>query len=127
MTKVYLVFAVLGAIIPFYYFESFLFAEGVNLTEFVRQLFANSPASGFTADLLIASEVFWIWSFREARQRNMKHWWAYVALNLCIGLSCALPLFLYFRERGLEAEGETAGDVSELRPEMTSVSRKSFA
>lgn len=98
MTKVYLLFSVLGAIVPGMFFARFLLDQGLELTEFVRQLFANSPAGGFTSDLIITSAVFWIWSFGEARRQDMKHWWAYVVLNLCVGLSCALPLFLYFRE-----------------------------
>lgn len=102
MTKIYLLIAVLGTIVPYAFFGSFMLEQGVNLTEFVRQLFATSPASGFTADLLITSCAFWIWSFREARQRGLRNWWVYVVLNLTVGLSCALPLFLYFRQLRIE-------------------------
>jgi hypothetical protein len=27
----------------------------------------------------------------------MRRWWAYVLVNLAVGLSCAFPLFLYVR------------------------------
>lgn len=102
MTRIYLLLAILGAIVPYVFFGNFMLEQGMDLTEFVRQLFATSPASGFTVDLLITSAAFWIWSFREARQRDMRHWWVYVALNLTVGLSCALPLFLYFRQLRIE-------------------------
>jgi hypothetical protein len=29
----------------------------------------------------------------------MSRWWAYVVVNVAVGLSCAFPLFLYMRER----------------------------
>ena len=70
-----------------------------SLGNFVAQLFATPPAGGFTADLLITSGAFWIWSFGEARSLGMKGWWGYVVANLLIGLSFAFPLFLFFRER----------------------------
>lgn len=99
MKSIFLLLAVLGAVIPCLFFGDFILKEGVDLATFVQQLFANSPASGFTADLLITSTAFWIWSFSEARRLRMKHWWLYVVANLSIGLSFAFPLFLYFRQR----------------------------
>jgi hypothetical protein len=102
MTRNYLLLAVLGAIVPCMFFGDFMLDHGVNLTEFLRQLFVNSPASGFTSDLLITSAAFWIWSFCEARLQGMRNWWVYVVLNLGVGLSCALPLFLFFRQLCIE-------------------------
>ena len=99
MKNIYLFFAILGAIVPYVFFSQFMLQNGGNLAEFIRQLFATSPASGFTSDLLITSTVFWIWSYTESRSREMRHWWIYLVLNLTIGLSCALPLFLYMREK----------------------------
>jgi hypothetical protein len=52
----------------------------------------------FTIDLLISSVVFWSFLFYEGRRLRMKNLWVYVAANLLVGLSLALPLFLYFRE-----------------------------
>lgn len=103
MKTSYLLLAVLGTIIPCYFFELFIMEQGMDLLEFVRQLFANGPSSGFTADILISSAVFWLWSFREARQLGMQNWGLYVVLNLMIGLSCALPLFLWRRHIRLES------------------------
>jgi hypothetical protein len=46
------------------------------------------------ADLLISSAVFWVWLARNKVEKA----WVFVGFNLAIGLSCALPLCLYFRE-----------------------------
>jgi hypothetical protein len=37
----------------------------------------------------------------------MKNLWAYVVCNLAVGVSFALPLFLFFRERKIEAEAKS--------------------
>lgn len=98
MKTVYLILAVTGAIVPYVFFIQFM-ASGAPLDAFVRQLFATAPAGGITADLVITSVVFWIWSFGEAKRLAMSRWWIYPVVNLAIGLSCALPLFLYVREK----------------------------
>ena len=60
----------------------------------VQALFVNGAAGGLTSDILISSAVFWIFVFRS----NTRRPGLYVVLNLAIGLSCALPAFLYARE-----------------------------
>ena len=92
MKNAYLVMAILGAVVPYYFFMSHFNAVGYGLSDFMAGLFANGAAGGFSADVLISSAVFWmhLWSRRAAKL------WLYVLVNLTIGLSCALPLFLYF-------------------------------
>lgn len=99
MKNVYLALAIAGAVVPYIFFVQFLQSGDTSLGAFTAQLFATPPAGGFTADLLITSLAFWIWSYQEARARNMARWWVYVVVNLAIGLSCAFPLFLYMRNR----------------------------
>lgn len=101
LRSVYLALAVAGTIVPYLFFFRFLGTEG-STSEFARALFVNGAAGGFSADLLISSFVFWILAFRESRRLGMARPWAYVLLNLLVGLSCALPLFLYFRQVNLQ-------------------------
>lgn len=104
MKNVYMTFAIVGAVAPYIFFTTFLMDDGFTIVDFVKQLFATAPASGFTVDLLITSFVFWLWSFHEAQNHRIRHWWAFVAINLAIGLSCAFPLFLYFRTAAMERQ-----------------------
>ena len=92
MKNIYLILAVAGALIPIAFFLGLFHADMVGVSGFVPALFANSAAGGFTADLLITSLVFWIFMF--SAQSGPKPW-LFIALNLCIGLSCALPAYLY--------------------------------
>lgn len=93
----YLLLAILGAAIPIAFFASFVADQGIDLLAFVTALFVNGAAGGFTADLLISSFVFWIYMF--SNQQDGPKPWAYIALNLCIGLSCALPAYLWAKTR----------------------------
>ncbi len=98
MKNVYLVLAIVGAIVPYAFFVSHFNEVGMSLDSFVAGLFANGAAGGFSADVLISSLVFWayLWSKRAAKM------WVYVLVNLTIGLSCALPAYLYFKARAAE-------------------------
>lgn len=104
MKQLYLAAAIVGAVVPYVFFIDFFLAEGVALTTFVSALFANGAAGGFTADLLITSAVFWTWLVAN-RVPNV---WLYIIVNLTIGLSCALPLYLYMREREISASSAAA-------------------
>ncbi len=89
----YLIAAIAGAIIPYLFFISFAAEEGLNLVAFVQGLFVNGAAGGFTADLLLSSVVFWV--FMASRASNGPKPGLFIVLNLTIGLSCALPAYLW--------------------------------
>ena len=93
----YLIISILGAVIPVVFFANFAAEEGINLVNFVSALFVNGAAGGFTADLLISSFVFWIFMFSRTAAGPKP--WLFIALNLSIGLSCALPAYLWAATR----------------------------
>lgn len=97
MKSVYLALAILGAVVPYVFFGQF-FAQGGGLVDFVAALFANPAAGGFTADLLISSLVFWLLMFTR-RGKGGPPAWPFILINLTIGLSCALPGYLWWSSR----------------------------
>lgn len=99
MKNVYLLLAIAGAILPYLFFFDFFAASGIDPRAFLAGAFANGAAGGFTADLLISSAVFWVYLF--SRHDGPKPW-PFILLNVTIGLSCALPAYLYVRERASE-------------------------
>ena len=78
--------------VPNIFFIDFIGTAGLDAAAFIAALFVNGAAGGFTADVLISSVVFWIYMF--SRGEGPKPW-LFVVLNLSIGLSCALPAYLY--------------------------------
>jgi hypothetical protein len=101
--NIYLVLLLLGLFIPYYFLFKFLGSNGLNISLLVQQLFANDISTFFAVDLVISIIVFWIYMFAEAHKLQMKNSWLYLLASLFVGLSFALPLFLYFRERKLGA------------------------
>ncbi len=98
---IFLILTIIGFIAPYYFF---LQARGFDLNA-VFQLFAASKIlSGTAMDLLISVVVFWFFMFTEAKKLEMKNSWVYLLATVLVGLSFALPLFLYVRERKLESK-----------------------
>lgn len=95
-SNLYLALAVLGAILPALLLGIFIADEGFG--DLGDAVFGNLAATAVFADLSISSLVFWVWMWPQA-QRAGKSPWLFVLVNLLVGLSCALPLFLYYRER----------------------------
>ena len=98
MKNFYLVSAILGAIIPWFFFAGFIQDSGLDLSAFLTGLFVNGAAGGFSADLLITSVVFWVFMVHQYRHKQAPHPALFIILNLGIGLSCALPAYLFSRQ-----------------------------
>jgi hypothetical protein len=96
----YLAAAVLGTALPLWQFAPFLAAHGPDARLFFGLLFASHVSAFFAMDVLVSSLAVWLFVFSEGRRRGMTNLWLYVVCNLAVGVSLALPLFLFFRERG---------------------------
>ena len=99
----YLVLAVIGFVAPYYFFISFLTAHGLNGKAFVQQLFGTQISTFFAVDLLLSSLVFIRYLRQETTRYAIGGSWLFVIALLTVGLSFALPLFLYVRESHREA------------------------
>ena len=95
---VYLVLCILGAVIPIAVFIPFALENGFDMGLFVREMFATRVASFLSADLILSSLALWAFIFFEVRNRTIRYWWLPILANLAVGLSLALPLFLFLRE-----------------------------
>ena len=98
MKRLYLVLAIIGAVVPYVFFIQHFSSGGFSLLTFLRAMFANPAAGGMSADLLLSSFIFWGFMFHQRSRRKGPGPVVFVVLNLFIGLSCALPAYLYARE-----------------------------
>jgi hypothetical protein len=101
MQWLYLVAAILGAILPLSQLFPFLAQYGFDVPQLFRQLFQNHVSAFFGLDVIVSSVALWLFVFSEGRRRGMRNLWLYLLCNLAVGVSLALPLFLFFRERRL--------------------------
>ena len=95
---VYLSLCVLGLLLPYSQFLPFLREHGLDLRLIGEQLFANRISSFFGFDVIVSSVVLWIFVRVEGRRLAMRRRWLPLVALLTVGVSLALPLFLYLRE-----------------------------
>ena len=96
----WIAFCVVGTLVPWAFFGSFFATNGLAPISFVKGLFANGAAAGFSTDVLISIAVFWLWSFYDAKREDIRNWWLVLPAGFTVGLSLALPLYLALREPG---------------------------
>lgn len=99
MKTIYLMLAIVGGILPWALLLPFVQANGFSLAGAGEILFANGLTGGLTADLVISSLVFWLYMLDQRRAGAGPNPILFILINLFIGLSCALPAYLYARER----------------------------
>jgi hypothetical protein len=98
LKHVYLGLCILGTVLPYSQFVPFLHEHGLDGRLLVQQLFANHISAFFGLDVFVSSVVLWIFIRVEGRRMTLRHlWWPLLGL-LTVGVSLALPLFLYLRE-----------------------------
>jgi len=95
MKNALLLLAIFGAVIPMLYFTGAIHGEVLPLRGILPALFANSVVGGITSDLIVSSAAFWV--FILGRRAGPSPW-PFIAINLLIGLSMALPLYFYFAQ-----------------------------
>ncbi|MEA5512675.1 DUF2834 domain-containing protein [Nodularia sp. UHCC 0506] len=102
--SLYLLLAIIGTIDPWIFLFQFFSQNGLAVNLFFQSAFANYISSELTADLLISALVFCCFALWELKRIGVsqRRLFFYVVITFGIGLSCALPLFLYFREQALE-------------------------
>lgn len=96
---VYLVLAVIGTVLPMYYFISWFEEYGYDLGAMVDAWNVNDAATGLVYDLTVSFAALVIWIVYETVRSG--RWLNLIAVpaSLCIGVSCGLPLYLFLRSR----------------------------
>jgi len=72
----------------------------------VELLFTNSISAFFAVDFLVSCIVFLVFMFNESRKYNIKEKWICLLTLFTVGLSLALPLFLFFRHSYINSKDE---------------------
>jgi len=76
---------------------------GFSTATFVAEAFTTPASRSITVDIVIASTAWMAWMVAEARRLGMRHWWIYIVLTFGVAFAFACPLFLFMRERRLQA------------------------
>jgi len=102
--SLYLVLCVLGTIVPYWQFVPWVAANGLHLPMFFQQMLANRISAFFAMDVFLSAVAMVAFMRIEQGRLRIRGRWLPLLGLLTVGVSLALPLFLYLRERGLEGE-----------------------
>jgi hypothetical protein len=106
--NIYLFLCVLGIFLPYSQFIPWVVENGLHLGLIFRQLFANRIGGFFGVDVLVSSVVLIRFVHAEGQRLGVRRLWLPILGLLTVGVSCALPLFLYLREGALEGREASA-------------------
>ncbi len=101
MKHLYLIAAIVGAIAPYATYFGYL-AQVPGASGALSLAWGSPIAATTLVDFTISCLVFWLFVFVESKRLNIKWPLLFVVSNIVIGLSFALPLFLYCREIAIE-------------------------
>lgn len=104
MKTIYLLLCVVGLVLPYWRFVPWVVVNGLQPRYFLEQLFANRISGFFAMDVLVSSIVLLVFMHSEDSRRGVRGRWFPVLAVFIVGVSLALPLFLYLRELDLEQE-----------------------
>ena len=99
MRYVWLGLALWGAVHPMFWFVTFLRQNAWDFGAMIDAWYVNASTTGLVWDLTIAAIALTLWILAETWAR--RDWAALVCIPAiyCIGVSCGLPLYLWFRSR----------------------------
>ena len=104
----YLALCLIGLLLPYSQFVPWVLQHGLNLPLFARELFANRIAAFFGMDVIVSAVALLVFTRIESTRLGIRRRWLVLIAVLTVGVSLALPLFLYLRELELERKPNLA-------------------
>jgi len=99
----YFGFCLLGLLLPYSQFIPWLWEHhALNMSLFVRDLFANRISGFFALDVIVSAIVLIFFIQTEGRRLGVRLLWLPTFAVLLVGVSLGLPLFLYLRQLQLD-------------------------
>jgi hypothetical protein len=103
LRHLYLALCVFGVVVPYAQFVPWLSQNGLQVGLFVRELFATRVGAFFGLDVVVSAVVLFVFICAERKTVAIRHAWLPIIATLVVGVSLGLPLFLYMRQRVLDA------------------------
>lgn len=103
---IYLVLAILGAILPYWIVLPWFVAHGLSQSLFLHDLLINGATRSFTFDAIFAGVSLMIYVVQRSVEGRFKRPWIPILAVLIFGTCCGVPLFFYMLERQTMAQKE---------------------
>src|SRR5688572_23276473 len=99
----YLLLSFAGIVLPYWAFIPWFMEHGLDLPLFFQELFSTRIGAFFGLDVMVSALVLFLFVFVEGRRLTIARLWLPLLGTLLVGVSLGFPLFLYLRQRKLDA------------------------
>jgi hypothetical protein len=103
LRHLYLILGVVGAILPYWKFVPWIMEHGLRVSLLCAELFSTRIGAFFGLDVIASALTLFVFIFFEGRLTGVPHRWLPIIATLLVGVSLGLPLFLFLRQRQLDA------------------------
>ncbi|MEJ2765365.1 DUF2834 domain-containing protein [Photobacterium sp. MCCC 1A19761] len=108
MARTYLIFTILGILLPYGAFLPWLMTHGLDVIRLIQDAIAN-PISIFAwLDVVVAALALATFIVTDGKAHGVRFRWLALIGTFTVGVSCGLPLYLYLKEK-------QQGDVGEMQ------------
>ena len=103
ISYIYLILAILGAILPMLSNFHFAYEYGFafDIKKFIELANENPAAESISRDLFISASAVFIWIVNESKKLKVKNMWIIYLGTFLIAFAFSAPFFLFLRERRL--------------------------
>ncbi len=111
---IYLLLAVLGAVLPWRANLEFIAESGqtFDLQRFINDANVTAASRSLSADLLIGASAVSLWICTEGIQQKIRGWWVAILMSFGIAFACGAPFFLFLREWQLQGRVQDSDSAS---------------
>lgn len=102
MKKIYALLTLIGLVLPFSQFITWLVEYGFNFSLFFQHIIENPLAAFAWLDVIVTVVVIVFMVINDGKNQKMKRLWIPIITSFIGGASVGLPLFLYMKECHLE-------------------------
>lgn len=102
MKFIYLLLCIAGTVFPWSQFGPWLIDNGLNPGLLVDEAFSTQISAFAWFDVIVSAVVVLVFVVVEGRRLGVRHLWAPFVAMLTVGVSLALPLFLFLRQLRME-------------------------
>jgi hypothetical protein len=103
LRHVYLILCVIGTVLPYSKFLPWMMDHGLNVALLCEELFSTRIGAFFGFDVFVSALVLVLFVTTEGRRMALPLLWLPTVATLVVGVSLGLPLFLFLRQRQLDA------------------------
>jgi hypothetical protein len=105
LRHLYILACILGTILPLRHLYRFLSEQGLDVHAFFAQLYSTPISALFASDVTVSAIVLILFMSVEGRRLGIRRY-RLALLGLAVGVSLALPWFLYLRQCHLDAQAD---------------------